>query len=319
MKLKSLIFTALLGLGTSLTAVAEQASLRSVYYSIDAEKWTQVIAKLDKILKDDDQYADAWYLYVDALFRNGDYTKAIQANQKLTSFKGYDQYAEFYSAMIYGIQGQNDKAQKHLDAANKAGYVNYDKLKTEAAFAGIRKQGKIDFAPEQNYKVLTAQNGVKIPYTVLLPNHFDQNKTYKALLAYPDGSGGKASADWSIKHLWKNHEQYKDWIVIVPVAPKDGWINHPSHHALNDLMKHMRKEYKVKDNLFHALGYRSGSRPAVTFSRMSQSYFTSVTTVGAYMWENWKQKDLTRFGDMPVTMYVAKTDEAGLEINRQAN
>jgi dipeptidyl aminopeptidase/acylaminoacyl peptidase len=83
----------------------------------------------------------------------------------------------------------------------KAGYVNFDKLKTEAAFAGIRKQGKIDFAPEQDYQVLTAHNGVKIPYTVLLPNNFDQSKTYKALLAYPDGSGGKASADWSVKHL----------------------------------------------------------------------------------------------------------------------
>lgn len=95
----------------------------------------------------------------------------------------------------------------------------------------------------------------------------------------------------------------------MPVAPEDGWINHPSHHALNDLMKHMRKEYKVENNLFHALGYRSGSRPALTFSRMSQSYFTSVTTVGAYSWENWKQKDLTNFGDMPVTLYVTKTDE----------
>jgi tetratricopeptide (TPR) repeat protein len=91
--------------------------LRSVYNSIDGQKWTQAITKLDKILKEDDQYADAWYLYVDALFRNGDYAKAIKANHKLTSFKGYDQYAEFYSAMFYGIQGQNDKAQEHLNAA----------------------------------------------------------------------------------------------------------------------------------------------------------------------------------------------------------
>jgi hypothetical protein len=59
--------------------------------------------------------------------------------------------------------------------------------------------------------------------------------------------------------------------------------------------------------------------PALTFSQMSKSYFTSVTTVGGYSWENWTQRDLTKFGKMPVTIYVAKTDLAGVDINRVAN
>jgi hypothetical protein len=122
-----------------------------------------------------------------------------------------------------------------------------------------------------------------------------------------------------VANLWQGHQQYQDWLVVVPVAPKKGWINHPSHHALNDLMKQLRKDHKVQNNKFHALGYRSGSRPAATFSKMSDSYFASLTTVGGYAWENWSESNLTDFGDKPVTLYVAKSDSAGVAINKQTS
>ena len=67
----------------------------------------------------------------------------------------------------------------------------------------------------------------------------------------------------------------------MPVAPEDGWINHPSHHALNDLMKTIRKDYKIE--------------------------------------ENWDQRSLKRFGKMPVRMIVAKNDKAGITINEAAS
>jgi hypothetical protein len=137
------------------------------------------------------------------------------------------------------------------------------------------------------------------------------------MIAFPSGNFGKASADWMINSLL-NYKSNKDWIITVVTAPKKGLINHPAHHALNDLMKHVRNKYSIKNNKFHFLGYQSGGQPAITYSQMSQSYVLGITTIGNYSWDNWKEERLKEFNNMTVQLLVGENDTAGVEINQKA-
>lgn len=166
--------------------------------------------------------------------------------------------------------------------------------------------------------MLKDRNRLTVSYRVVLPNNYDPAKSYPGLVAFSPGNGGRVSTDWAIENLWSGDNS--EWIVVVPVVPEpEGhWMSRPSHHALNDLMDHIRSEYHIEDSRFHALGFHSGGAPAAAFSLMSKAYFKSVTTVGAWDWDNWADRDLGDFRNMPVNLIVADCDPFIREINQQA-
>ena len=99
--------------------------------------------------------------------------------------------------------------------------------------------------------------------------------------------------------------------MVHPVAPERGWINHPAHHALNDLMKRVRKEHSIEGKKFHLFGFGGGCAPATTFARMSSSYFQSLTVVSSREWADWDDSGLRRFRSFPVQQIVGAEDAYG--------
>ena len=297
--------------------IAEKANLNSVYRLMDQKRYQSAAKRLESLVKQHPQDADAWYFYGLALLRDKQFDRAETVISKAANFDGYAKFNQFNLGLIHAERGDHDKAMKLVGESIHAGYLNFDRLKTESALNTLREQGKISFAPEQDYDSFTAHNRIKVPYKVLLPNNFDKSKTYKGLVAFPPGNFGPASADWLIENLF-NNQANNDWVITVVLAPEDGLINHPSHHALNDLMKHIRKQYQIAGNKFHFLGYHGGGQPAATYSQMSKSYINGVTTIGAYAWEDWQDKHLDGFADTPTRLIVGRKDKAGVKINQHA-
>jgi len=300
----------------SLFAV-QKVNLDSVYRSMNSKNYPAALVKLKTLLKKYPDDAEAWYQYSLALLRTEQADEAIIASKKSASFLGYHTYATFNLGVAYALKGQNDLALQAVNQSMNQGYLNFDRLKNEKALATLRTAGYFSFAPEQQYQLFTAHNGIKIPHKILLPENFDASKTYKGMIAFPSGSFGKASADWMINSLL-NYTSNEDWIITVVTAPKKGLINHPAHHALNDLMKHVRNTYAINNNKFHFLGYQSGGQPAITYSQMSKSYVSGITTIGNYSWDYWKEQRLKKFSNMPIQLLVGENDEAGIEINQRA-
>jgi len=296
---------------------AQKANLDSVYRLMDNNNYKSAIVKLKKLIKTYPSDADTWYQYSLALLRAGQAEQAIVASQKSATFHGYHKYATFNLGIAYALKGQNDLALKAVNQSMNEGYLNFDRLKHEKALAPLREVGHFEFAPEQKYQSFTARSGIKIPHKILYPENFDASKSYKGMVAFPSGNFGKASADWMISSLL-NDKSNKDWIITVITAPKEGLINHPAHHALNDLMKHVRNKHSIKSNKFHFLGYQSGGQPAITYSQMSSSYVTGITTIGDYSWDNWKERDLKTFKNISVQLLVGENDVAAVEINQRA-
>ncbi|SFC57704.1 tetratricopeptide repeat protein [Pseudoalteromonas denitrificans] len=314
--LQSLLFSTTLVFSISIYA-AQKANLDSIYRLMNSKNYQAAVIKLKKLIKSYPNDADVWYQYSLALLKTGQADEAIIASKRSASFHGYRSYATFNLGVGYALKGQNNLALKTVNQAFSLGYLNFDRLKNEKALTYLREAGYFEFSPEQQYQSFTAHNGIDIPHKILLPENFDASKTYKGMIAFPSGNFGKASADWMINSLL-NYKSNKDWIITVVTAPKKGLINHPAHHALNDLMKHVRNKYSIKNNKFHFLGYQSGGQPAITYSQMSQSYVLGITTIGNYSWDNWKEERLKEFNNMTVQLLVGENDTAGVEINQKA-
>ncbi len=314
--LKTLLFSTTLAFSLSVFAV-QKANLNSVYRLMNNENYQSAAITLKDLLKSHPSDADVWYQYSLALLGMGQADKAIVASKKSASFHGYHKYATFNLGVAYALKGEYDLALKTVNQSMHEGYLNFDRLKNENALSPLREAGHFKFAPEQKYQSFTAYNGIKISHSVIFPENFDPSKAYKGMVAFPSGDYGKASADWMIDSLLK-YRANKDWIITVVTAPKEGLINHPVHHALNDLMKNIRNKYSIKNNKFHFLGYQSGSQPAVTYSQMSKSYVSGLTTIGGYSWNDWKESNLKKFANTSIQLLVSKNDLTGVEINQKA-
>ena len=304
---------------SSFVCAQEKANLRSVYKMMDNNQFEKAAHKLHSLVKKYPKDADAHYQLGLSLLRMHKYEDAIEVYRATIDLSdSYSRYAIFDIGLAYAGLEQSDKALKNINHAIHAGYTNFDRFKNEPLLKKLKDHKAFDFSPEQQYDEFTAHNKIVVPYKTILPSRYDKNKTYKGMVAFPPGDYGTASADWMIDKLFNNHDN-DEWIITVVLAPKKGLINHPAHHALNDLMNHQTGIYRIADNKFHFLGYHNGGSPAATYSQMSSDYVNGLTTIGNYYWENWKDDSLKNFSAKPTHLFLGEKDTVGIEINQRAH
>lgn len=173
--------------------------------------------------------------------------------------------------------------------------------------AAVGQSHSLEFS---SYK---APNKVSFEYVVLTPANYDKNKAYPALLAFSAGDQDRKAVTWSAQHMWGPDNQ-RDWIIVLPTIPKQSWHTHPSHHALEAFLDDIKKQYNVKDNTFHLTGFGDGSRAAITYANMSNTYFSSFTVTNPTPWNRWEDRDLKRLTqrnkNMPIRILVGEKDKA---------
>jgi len=304
---------------SSVVCAQDKANLRSIYNMMESKQYEKAAHKLHSLVKKYPEDADARYQLALSLLRMEKYEDAIKIYRETIDLSdSYSRYATFDIGLAYAGLEQPNKALKNINHAIHAGYTNFDRLKNEKLLKNLKNHQAFDFAPEQKYEQFTAHNRIVVPYKTILPSEYDKNKTYKGMVAFPPGDYGTASADWMIDKLFNNHSN-DEWIITVVLAPEKGLINHPAHHALNDLMNHQREKYKIADSKFHFLGYHNGGAPAATYSQMSSNYVNGLTTIGNYYWENWQDSSLKNFNAKPTHLFLGEKDKVGIEINQRAH
>lgn len=174
----------------------------------------------------------------------------------------------------------------------------------------------------QVFNPFKAHNGVELPYTVVMPTNYDRTQAYPALFVF-------TSLEYDMKRAHFLKDEFftdfsnEDWIIVMAVAPKGGhhgWINHPAHHALNDLMDHVQKDHTIQNNQFHFLGFHDGGIPAATFAGMSKKYVQSLTWIASEDWSDFDEKGYDRLSDLdiPLILIVGENDKKYLSLAQQA-
>ena len=292
-----------------------QPDMQKAIALLSQKKWDQAIKLLVGFTSDYPTNGESWYYLASAYHGKKDYVNAIKSNQQAIKYARKERANAYYNlACAYSLNNNKNEAYTALNSALQNGFLNFDLLRDDKDIELLRKSGLIELPKKHQYQKIKAHNGIEIKYNVILPEDYKRSKTYPAMLAYPPGSQQETSADWAISEFWGTRAKTKGWIIIIPVAPSNGWINHPSHHALNDLLKRVKENHNIEGGKFHMVGFEGGARPAATFALMSKQYFQSLTTISSHAWERWDDDDLESFKIMPVKLIVGENDEHGVKI-----
>lgn len=302
----------LLAVALSLLALATLApatqsappSMQVVQRLIRNENWPKAIVALEKITAAQPTDAVGWFYLAYCHHNAGDLRKALEVGSKAAEFPELRATALYNMACAHSMLDELEPAAKCLGDSRAAGFTDYDLLETDPELANLRAAIELELPARHDYSELVGRNGVVIPYRVLLPEGYDAEREYSVAVFFAQAAGGKRSMDWCIDELWSERSTRSDWVVVCAVAPENGWINHPSHHALEDLFKRLRKDYRVASKRFHLVGLGSGARPAATYSRMSRAYTASLTVISASCFDGWDDGDFRSMKQVPVHQLV---------------
>jgi len=183
-------------------------------------------------------------------------------------------------------------------------------------FAGLQVACASSSDAEDNFKTFKARNGVSFEYLAILPPNYSSEREYQGLLCFTAMIHDREMADYAIDHIWS--EVNENWIVFLPLAPKtgrNGWINHPAHHALEDFLSKMATNFPIKNRRFHAMGYKDGHVPAETYLSMSARYIDSYIVASSTYVDRFEELDFTKMKRLNKEYFylVGANDKKGLE------
>lgn len=306
-----LTLAAVLSLPLLLTAPDIQSDLRKADRHYDRGNWAAAAEAYAKVTEADPAQGKAWYQLGAAFHQLGSYEKASAANERAAAFPDLRHSALYNLACAQTLAGHIEKAAKSLEAALAAGFVDFDNMAVDTDITPHREAGRVPFAPERTYTEYVFRNGIKCAYDLQLPPSTEPDSPRQALVCFAPGGGGPKSADWFTAEFFGDSFEASNWIVIVLVAPEKGWMTHPAHHALEGLLKKLRKEHVIEGK-FHALGYAEGARPAATYARMSRKYFATLTTIASRGWASWDDVGKSFRDGMPVHLIAGEGDRPAL-------
>ena len=292
--------------GTAVASVAQSKTptMAAAERLVRASKWPKAIVAFESITAADPENGLAWFYLAYCHHNTGDLRKALEYGPKAAEFPEVRATSLYNMACAHSSLGEIEQATECLAKAQTAGYLDFDSLETDPELKNLRDKVDLHLPKKHKFSILRGRNGVEIPYYVLLPTDFDVEKEYSVAVSFAQGTGGKRSSDWCIEKLWGGKSTRADWIVVCAAAPKNGWINHPSHHALEDLFKKLRKDYKVASNAFHLVGFGAGARVATTYSGMSKKYVASLTVASWDSFARWDDGDFKKPRKVPIHQIV---------------
>jgi len=307
------VITITFGLSSPGSAQETIDDARALMQSGEYDRAIEILKAFTKENPDD---GEGWTTLANAYHVKGDYESALETNRLALKFPGYNLTAKYNEACALSLLGRIDEAYKALKESIAMGFLDYDHIDADKDLNAIRKKFKIKGPPHHTYESMTTSNGLVLSYKLVLPKDFDENKIYPAVVVFPPGPGPR-SADWALSEFVGMKDDTKGWIVVYPIAPEIGWYTQPSLEAFVDLLLMLQDEYSIEGK-FHAAGFGTGARTALTYSRVAIDYFQSLTTFSGWIWRGFEDEDIkTAFEGLPLRLVVGARDEFGLPLNQE--
>jgi phospholipase/carboxylesterase len=231
-------------------------------------------------------------------------------------------------ACCYGLLGKAELAAKYLERANKAGFTDVGWMKNDPDFEKVKEneQFKATIASlEEKAKQKEQGKGEPIYISasaefrcrVMFPEGYDPKRTYPLLV----GLHGYGPETFTV--LWERFDN-PQFIYAVPQAPypylrgnEQGYSwsaplpdedpaseqsKLQSEEYVANLVKHLKKEYKVGDT--YLLGFSQGCGMAYTTGIKNHELFKGLICFGGWLSEDWLVKkagiDLKKMNDLRI-------------------
>ena len=157
---------------------------------------------------------------------------------------------------------------------------------------------------EQTKKVA----GFTVQYKVVLPDGYDANKTYPAVIALGGGPQSMNTVNGMLTRNFQAEAEKRGYIVIAPAAPDGELFFEGGARIFPEFLKMILADYKIQNGKFHIAGPSNGGIASFHVAAANPQYFLSVTAFPGYMWQPTPAK-LQAISKMCVFMYVGENDE----------
>jgi predicted esterase len=125
--------------------------------------------------------------------------------------------------------------------------------------------------------------GMTVHYKIALPNDYDPDKTYPAVLAFPPGSQTPDMVQFTMLQNWSPQVDRRGYIVVIPAAPGGRMFVGEGAAIFPEFLERLLSEHKIRDRKFHIAGMSNGGRSAFHIAAMYPQYFLSVTGLPGYL------------------------------------
>ena len=306
-------------LTTLLTVLPSDApSMAQARRHLDGERWVQAISDYREILAEEPDNGLAWYLLGYCFAGQGDHRSSLECNEKSLQHAGPKASVLYNMACSYEQLSELESAEQRLKQAIHAGYLDFDWIAQDGDLVKTLARGNVPIPEPGQFEHNEGRNGVQMPYALLLPKNYAADREYPAVVFFAAGSGPRASA-WTRDQFLDGTTRAQGSMVLLVMAPERGWFTHPTHHALEDLLKKVLREHNVAGKRFHGIGFGNGSNPGQTYAAgMSSGYFESFTQIDGRVASERDSRDLLRKKDLRRHFLMRASNSLGLADARWA-
>lgn len=149
--------------------------------------------------------------------------------------------------------------------------------------------------------------GFEVSYKVVLPDGYDPNKAYPAILAFNGGRQRMDGVERLLDRNFKTEAEKRGYIVVAPAAPNGNLYFENGARIFPEFLEMILSDYKIEGGKFHIAGVSNGGISALHVAALNPQYFLSVTAFPGFMWQSTPAK-LQAISKMCVFMYVGEND-----------
>lgn len=146
-----------------------------------------------------------------------------------------------------------------------------------------------------------------VTYKVVLPNDYDPETAYPAVLVFGGGPQTMNTIDGALERNFESEAERRGYIVIGPAAPDGRLFFEDGAQIFPEFLDRILVDYKIRDGKFHVAGPSNGGIAAFHVAALNPAYFLSVTAFPGYMWRPSESK-LRAISELCVFMYVGEHD-----------
>lgn len=128
-----------------------------------------------------------------------------------------------------------------------------------------------------------AMAGTTVDYELVLPDHYDPQHTYPAVLAFGGGPQNIDMVDAVVRRYLRSEAEKRGYIVVAPAAPDGQLFFEGGERIFPEFLQRILAHYHVEGGRFHIAGPSNGGISAFYIASLYPQYFWSVTAFPGFL------------------------------------
>jgi polyhydroxybutyrate depolymerase len=162
----------------------------------------------------------------------------------------------------------------------------------------------------------TQVGALAVEYEVVLPEHYDAQRSYPTILAFGGGPQTMDVVGRMVEHTFRDQAEKRGYIVVMPAAPDGQLFFEGGARIFPAFLHQILSSYKVEGGKLMAAGASNGGISAFYIASLYPQYFRSITAFPGYLPEPTPAR-LAAISGMCLHMFVGENDELGFGMPMQ--